>query len=225
MQYQESFPDETWTLEQLATYCKNKLRRWAKEAWLMGQAFTLAKAKTGQGKWGEWQKDNNFNPAMTERYRKLFRGTTLEELEGLTLTEACRKFGININGRKKKSVYVEKLDWEKPVAGYVPAEPESLDFDGMEAELPGIEANGQRPILAARPETARPNLRATEIPPALQLVKKMLSQAFIHPAEDRHALPAGRHAEVRDRAQRVIDALDDLLAALLDDGAELALAA
>src|SRR5271155_4429548 len=102
MQYQESFPDETWSLEQLAAFCAHKIRRWATEAWLMGKAFTIAQSKVVHGGWKIWQKANNFSPSMTERYMNVFRESTLEEIDGLTLTEACRMLGININGHKKK---------------------------------------------------------------------------------------------------------------------------
>jgi hypothetical protein len=86
-------PQRCWTLEQLGEYCRLSEGRQAVHAWRLGWALIYAKAKQIHGDWMSWRE--RYCPwlshATVNRYMKLAKSFTEEEVEGLGITTAYRK--------------------------------------------------------------------------------------------------------------------------------------
>jgi hypothetical protein len=89
-------PDESWSIDRLATFCGLVGRRHAEDAWLIGKAFAVVKAKLEHGKWLPWV--NKHCPGLSRgtanRYMLLAERCTLDEVRGHGLTECYRRVGM-----------------------------------------------------------------------------------------------------------------------------------
>ena len=75
-------PNETWNLDRLAAFVRRRLRRTAKDAWLIGKALDLAhKQLTEEREWLRWLKKIGMAKSSAYRFLDLSRGYTLEDIQ------------------------------------------------------------------------------------------------------------------------------------------------
>ena len=99
-----TIPDSSWSLEQLKVFARTEhdaLLGYAKKTALhtfrLGQALSLAKSKAKHGEWGDFLSDVGISVATDHRARKLFEFfKSIEEVEGLAISEAYEQSGISI---------------------------------------------------------------------------------------------------------------------------------
>ena len=119
-------PEQTWSVEQLGTFCLQSQKKLAVDAWRFGQALNLARAKQEHGQWQVWK--NKYVPFLTHssehRYRQLANRLTEDSLEGIGLTEAYRLLDLTYTKSKAKS---EDLFPDAPKA--VACEADDFDQD------------------------------------------------------------------------------------------------
>src|SRR5271170_708429 len=88
-------PKEKWSLKRLGDFCVARRSRLAEDAWWIGKAILLAKAKTKHGEFGEWKQKHGFSDAIASRYMRLAqKHETPEQIEGRKVTEVLVEEGI-----------------------------------------------------------------------------------------------------------------------------------
>src|SRR4051812_5193449 len=89
-------PDESWTNDRLAEFCGLVGRRHAEDAWLIGKAFAVVKARLEHGKWLSWVREHcpGLSRGTANRYMLLAERCTLDEVRGQGLTECYRRAGM-----------------------------------------------------------------------------------------------------------------------------------
>ena len=89
-------PDESWSFDRLAEFCGLVCRRQAEDAWLIGKAFAVVKARLEHGKWLSWVKEHcpGLSRKTANRYMLLAERCTLDEVRGQGLTECYRRAGM-----------------------------------------------------------------------------------------------------------------------------------
>jgi hypothetical protein len=87
-------PNETWNLDRLAAFVHRRLRRTAKDAWLIGKALNLAhKQLTEEREWLHWLQKARVSKSAAYRYCKLSTGYTLEEIQACPRAAVDRLLG------------------------------------------------------------------------------------------------------------------------------------
>lgn len=99
----KNVPNEKWSLQRLGDFCVARRNRLADDAWWIGKAILLAKAKTKHGEFGEWKKTHGFSDAIASRYMRLAtKHESPEKIEGRKITEVLFEEGILPPGKAKK---------------------------------------------------------------------------------------------------------------------------
>lgn len=83
-------PEERWSLKMLADFCRFALRRHAVDAWFIGKALALARAKQKEERqWLKWLAEEVGGVSKSSAYRflKIHELLTLEDVKGKTLGE------------------------------------------------------------------------------------------------------------------------------------------
>lgn len=105
----EDVPSDSWSLDQLGTFCQKRNQRMAVDAWLTGKALAVAKAKTKHGGFTAWKQRYGFKDATVSRYIRLFEAYDSPAALGKRgIMEALREAEIVKKPQPIKYVAVEE---------------------------------------------------------------------------------------------------------------------
>ncbi len=169
-------PHDDWTLEQLGQFAQQIAKRTAHDAWLLGRAYTIAKAKAkAEGKKIEtWHKE--WLPFVSQptlsRYEAVSK-LAEEEVMGKGLTEVYRLIGIVA---KKTSPDEEHTPTNLPPGGESQQKTSPAEAEESLAD-PGPEGKPQQAtalkVLPAEP-TAEPDLLLERLAPVVGLLTSIV---------------------------------------------------
>ncbi len=97
---EQVLPDETWSLDQLGSFCRERSERMAMDAWLVGKAMVLAKERVRLecASFTKWKRLHGFSDPTASRYMRLYKSYPSEDdrkrLSTLGIMEALREAGI-----------------------------------------------------------------------------------------------------------------------------------
>ena len=87
-------PNKSWSLSHLGQFCVSRFGKMAIDAWWIGKAMGIAKAKAGRN-FQAWKVEHGFSDSMVSRYMRLYEAYKSPELlEGKRIYPALEEAGI-----------------------------------------------------------------------------------------------------------------------------------